>query len=238
MKNVSNQYYDHAWEMWDDMKTYGPASRHVRRIIINWIKDLELSTVLDAGCGAGTLISALMAKFPDAKYTGTDISRAGVEKAQEKVPSAEFIILNLEKYHLSSTFDLVLCIDVLEHIEDDIQAIQNLRKMTGKYLLVVVPTGPLFEKEKINVGHVHGYKVGEVVQKLEQTGFFIRRKISWGFPFYNIYRRLVMNLPTTSVSGKYTLMKKMASALLYILLFFNLPFWGERLFILCENKNV
>ena len=237
MENLSEKYYDEAWGQWDDMKSFGPASRHVRRIIMRMIQGLEFSTVLDAGCGVGTLIAALMQRYPQVQYTGTDISREGIERGKQKVGSANFQVLNLEKESLKKTFDLVLCIDVIEHIENDVKAIQQLKQMTKKHLLLVVPTGPLFEQERISVGHVHGFSVKEVEEKLQHAGFSITKKISWGFPFYNLYRRLVMRLPASTVSGKYGFKKRVISEAIYLLLFFNLPVGGERLFVLCETNN-
>jgi len=51
------QSYDLAWQdRWDDMKRYGPYSRHVRRFIHKFIREIEFETVLDAGCGQGELL--------------------------------------------------------------------------------------------------------------------------------------------------------------------------------------
>jgi trans-aconitate methyltransferase len=236
-KNVTGKdYYEHAWSQWDDMKSFGPGSRHVRRLIFKMLRGIQFSSYLDAGCGAGTLLWDIHKRYPSVDISGVEYADSGVEIAKQKNPNAKVYQLDLEKDALPETFDLVTCVDVLEHILDDISAIRNLRKMTAKYLLVVVPTGPLFEQERINVGHVHGYSRQEVNHKLEDVGFTLLRRMAWGFPFYNLYRRLVMNLPVESLSGKFDLKKRLISLLTYWLLFFNLPFWGDRYFVLCEVK--
>ena len=45
------QFYENAWGQWDDMKSFGPSSRHVRRLTLKMIKGLRFDTYLDAGCG-------------------------------------------------------------------------------------------------------------------------------------------------------------------------------------------
>jgi 2-polyprenyl-3-methyl-5-hydroxy-6-metoxy-1,4-benzoquinol methylase len=152
----NKQYYENAWQQWEDMKIYGPSSRHVRRLTQKIIKPLQFNSVLDAGCGAGTLLEDISDHYPHVQLNGAEFAESGVELARKRNPDAHIYHLDLEKQALKKKFDLVTCIDVLEHIPDDRQAISNLRKMTNKYLLLVVPTGPLFEQERVNVGHVHG----------------------------------------------------------------------------------
>jgi len=129
----------------------------------------------------------------------------------------------------------VTCIDVLEHIQDDVKALQNMYVMTGKYFLLIVPTGPLFHQEAQNVGHVHGFSKTEINRKLEQVGFKIIKKIAWGFPLYIIYRRVIMNFPQQKLRKETGFLKRLFSSILYFLLFFNLPVWGNRYFVLCEK---
>lgn len=218
------------------MKSFGPSSRHVRRLVFSMLRGIQFSSYLDAGCGAGTLLQEIQKKYPQVDVSGAEFSKRGVDIAEQKNPHAKIYQLDLEKEALSQTFDLITCVDVLEHINDDISAINNLRKMAKKYLLLVVPTGPLFEQERIKVGHVHGYSREEVNGKLEKAGFSVIHKMAWGFPIYNLYRRLVMNLPVESVSGKFDIKKRLIANLTYWLLFLNFPFGGDRYFVMCEIK--
>jgi len=225
--------YQKGWAIWDDMKTYGPVSRHVRRLIFKLLKDIPFASALDVGCGVGTLLAEIKTRHPDTRLAGIEYVESGLQVARERLPEAEFKILDLSKGHLAEKFELVLCIDVLEHIEDDLAAMRNLAAMTGKYLLVVVPLGPLFEVEKVRVGHVHGYSLKEFDGKLNQAGFKVIRAIQWGFPVYNAYRRLLHHLPDEATTGKYGAGKRFVSSLLYTLFYLSLPFGGERYFALC-----
>jgi trans-aconitate methyltransferase len=234
MTDFSQNDYQQGWAQWDDMKTYGPASRHVRRLIFKLIRKHSFASVLDVGCGVGTLLAEIKKEYPHIQLAGTEYADSGLEITRQRLPDARLHILDLSQDHIFEQFDLVTCIDVLEHIPDDLAAMRNLHAMARNYLLVVVPLGPLFEVERVRVGHVHGYTRKEFETKLQQSGFQIIRAIQWGFPIYNLYRRLLHKLPETATTGKYGPGKQLGSLLLYNLLFISLPFWGERYFALCK----
>lgn len=235
MTNFNDQQlYETAWGIWDDMKEYGPASKHVRRLIFTLLSRISFASVLDVGCGVGNLLSEIHIKYPGVILNGTEYAQSGLEVAKKRISDGKFQLLDLSKESLPNQFDLVTCIDVLEHIPEDISALTNLRAMTRKYLLVVVPLGPLFEAERTRVGHVHGYSRRGFEEKLNQSHFKVIKSIQWGFPFYNIYRRILHHLPESTVNGSYSLGKRVVSKLVYFFLFINLPIWGERYFALCE----
>jgi len=231
---IDKQFYENAWGQWDDMKSFGPSSRHVRRLTFKMLKGLEFKTCLDAGCGVGTLLQDIHNHYPVVELNGAEYADSGVAIARQKNPNANIYQLDLAKQALPQKFDLVTCVDVLEHIVEDQNAMNHLHEMTSHYLLVVVPTGPLFEQERLSVGHVHGYSQSEVKTKLEKAGYKILKDMGWGFPFYTLYRRLVMNMPEETVSGNFDWKKRIISEILYLLLFINLPFGGERYYVLCS----
>jgi trans-aconitate methyltransferase len=235
MTNTTDQpLYESGWGEWEDMKEYGPASRHIRRLIFQLLSKAAFSSILDVGCGVGNLLNEIHKKYPGIILNGTEYAQSGLEVAKKRIPDGKFQLLDLSKECLPNLYDLVTCIDVLEHIPEDTTALQNLRSMTHKYMLVVVPLGPLFEIEKTRVGHVHGYSCREFENKLRQSHFKVIKSIQWGFPFYNIYRRILHHLPESTVNGSYGLGKRIISKLIYFFLYINLPIWGERYFALCE----
>lgn len=232
-----HSFYDTGWVGWYDMKEYGPASKHVRRIVFDLMKEVKFDSVLDAGCGVATLLNDVSRAYPYAQLFGLEYSADAVETAKKRLPQGSFWQVDLSKESAPAQADLVTCIDVLEHIDDDLSAMRNLAKMTKKYALIVVPIGPLFEAERVRVGHVHGYSKAEFDGKLLATGFKIKKRIAWGFPVYSLYRRLLHVLPESVTTSKFTPFKKFTSYLLYLALFLSLPFWGDRYFLLCEKVN-
>jgi len=231
----SPEFYNEGWTRWDDMKIYGPTARHTRRFVLSLLKGLEINSVLDVGCGTGLLLRQILEKYPNIQVTGSEYSAQGLEIAKKRLPKAEFHAIDLSKENLGREFDLVTCIDVLEHIEDDRAALKNLLAMTGKYMVLSVPLGRLIEVERERVGHVHGYSRLEVRRKVQEAGFEILKEIQWGFPFYNLHRRLVNRLPEQATMGSYTQRKKWSAILLYRLFFLNISPGGERYYVLCST---
>ena len=232
-----HSFYDSGWPEWYDMKEYGPASKHVRRIIFQLLSSIEFNSVMDAGCGVATLLDDISRSYPQAELYGCEYSGDAVEIAKKRMPKGHFWQIDLSKDAAPAQVDLVTCIDVLEHIDDDLTAMRNLAKMTRKYVLIVVPIGPLFEAERVRVGHVHGYSQAEFDGKLLASGLKIKKRILWGFPMYSLYRRLLHLLPEKTVTGKFSPFKKFTSYVLYLVLYLSLPFWGDRYFLVCEKVN-
>jgi SAM-dependent methyltransferase len=228
--------YDAGWdERWDDMKKYGPMSRHVRRIIRKLIGPLSFRTVCDVGCGQGSLLRELMTEHPGIEPYGTDISAAAVELARRKVPQGAFDILDLEQDYSGPAFDLVICSEVLEHIEDDVTAIRNLRKMTAGYIVVTTVQGRMRSFEAGEVGHVRNYAYGELAQKLENGGFEVMRSVDWGFPFYSpLYRNALELTGSKGTTGEFGRGRRLVATALYYLFHLNLPVWGDEIFVLAR----
>lgn len=230
----SEKFYDQGWPVWDDMKLYGPTARHTRRLIFKLLKTLSFNSVLDAGCGTGVLLKKIHEKYPYVELTGSEYSPQGLDFAAERLPDATFNTLNLETAKFDRQFDLVTCIDVLEHIENDRAALNNLLAMTSKYLVLSVPLGPLFKEEVDRMGHVHGYSRAEVDEKICTAGFEIMKAIQWGFPFYNIHRRFANRMTKQATTGQYSYFKKLVSSVLFVIFYLNIASGGERYYVLCR----
>jgi 2-polyprenyl-3-methyl-5-hydroxy-6-metoxy-1,4-benzoquinol methylase len=90
MANVidNRQIYDANWQSWLDMKVHGPASRWLRSLIrsqINAIPHPErIRSILDVGCGEGTITYSLAKWLPGAKTVGVDFSETGIRCAESR----------------------------------------------------------------------------------------------------------------------------------------------------------
>ena len=218
--------YDLGWETrWDDMRRYGPTARHLREIVRALAGDLEYQTVLDVGCGQGTLLSELASLNPKARCHGADFSPAGLEMARRRMPGMTFFQLDLEKGRLDQRFDLVVCTDVVEHIADDTAAFQHLAEMTGGHLIISTMQGRMRAFET-SVGHYRNYRYGEVQAKLEAAGLEVVRVVQWGFPFFSpLHRNLLELLDARGTEGEFGLLRRFIAEALYQL--FRLNSWNR-----------
>lgn len=235
METIATVTYDQGWQsQWDDMKKYGPFSRHLRRIIKQIIRPLEFQSVLDIGCGQGSLLQELQIEFPGIIPYGIDISGSAVELARGRVSGGWFRVMDITKESLGEKCDLVVCSEVLEHISDDVTVLQNLRKMTRKYLLISAPQGRMrgFEKQ---YGHVRNYAHGELVKKIEKQGFMILSVLEWGFPFYSpLYREFLQATGSKGTTGEFGSVRKLISQVIYYIFLLNSSRRGDEIFVLAQ----
>jgi len=142
-------------------------------------------TVLDAGCGSGVFTFELAKRHPEAKILGVDsdprlIARANEIAARAGLGNCQFEEGDVTKLGFDDAFDLVLSVDNLEHVPDDVGAMQTLLHALrpGGQLVVHVPGYErrwLLFGRRINFdvpGHVRpGYKADDLVSKLTGAGF-------------------------------------------------------------------
>ena len=110
-----DQYVDHQ-------SNIGISTRH--RVIFKNFKRLGVKpdhTILEVGCGIGTVSSLLMSAIPSGNFTGVDISPGSIETAKKLFgkPNAEFLVDDMSDFKSNKLFDFVVFPDVLEHIPVD-----------------------------------------------------------------------------------------------------------------------
>ncbi|HRJ56949.1 MAG TPA: class I SAM-dependent methyltransferase [Anaerolineales bacterium] len=237
---MSSFDYEGIWNgVWGDMQKYGPVHRHHRRIFLQMFKDIsedEIQSVADIGCGEGSNLAFIKTRFPKAKLHGFDVSQTALESAQKRIVDAKFSILDIQTETPSEVFDLVFCSDVVEHLKNDTAAIQNIRKITGKYALIATIQGRM-RRNEMSIGHIRNYNYGELKQKVEEAGFEVLQVIEWGFPLYSpLFRDIIGMFPSSEQYsyGKYNAFKIFISHILYHLFMFNREDKGDVIFILAR----
>jgi len=130
--------------------------------------------ILDVGCGTGATLSVL-SKFGNAQ--GVDVSEEAVRFCAERNIAAELHPVE----HLPSqdgAFDVIAALDVLEHTDDDIVALRELRRVCdeGALLLITVPAyGFLWSEHDEALQHRRRYTAHELRNKLTTAGFVVER---------------------------------------------------------------
>jgi SAM-dependent methyltransferase len=129
-----------------ELQTHRVEDRHWwyrgrRRVLERTIAHLGLpprARVLDAGCGSGRNMVDL-ARW--GTVTGVELSAAAAEAARGRHVGEVVEGSVLEMPFAPASFDLVVCLDVIEHLQDDRAALRELRRVLapGGALLVTVP---------------------------------------------------------------------------------------------------
>jgi SAM-dependent methyltransferase len=132
------------------------------------------ATLLDAGCGSGRTLDEL-ARLGTA--VGTELSPLGVEAARSRgyqVTEAPVEAIPQE----DESFDLVTCLDVIEHTDDDVAALTELHRVTrtGGRLIVTVPAHPrLWSRHDEVNGHRRRYSSRSLRTAAVTAGWRIER---------------------------------------------------------------
>ena len=112
---------------------------HVRREI-ECLLPKSASRILDVGAGAGATLSWLKSLYPNAETTGTEINPA---LEAELVRNADVTIIGSIDDCLPQlkTYDLILLLDVLEHLPDSLGTLKEVSKLLepGGHVIVSVP---------------------------------------------------------------------------------------------------
>lgn len=144
--------------------------------------NIQPQTICEVGCGAGEILVQLSELLPDStQFTGYEISPQAVELAQSRVrDNISFYLADLLE-EPTAPFDLVLCIDVIEHVEDYYGFIRKLRTK-GTYKIFHIPldlsaramfsTKHLLER-RASVGHIHYYTPETALAALRDTGYTV-----------------------------------------------------------------
>jgi trans-aconitate methyltransferase len=226
--------YDAIWaEKWGDLQRYGPVSRHHRRIMASMARGLPVSTLLDVGCGEGSLLAFLAARLGVRAAAGIDVSQEAIAKARETYPAASYVIGDLTPSTFAERFDLVTCADVVEHVEDDVGLLRTVATASRRWVLVATIQGRMRPSER-EIGHVRNYARGELADKMRSAGIEPVRTVEWGFPFYSpLFRSAAEARPAQSVSfGRYGIRRRLLCHSLYSLFLLNSSSRGDRVYVL------
>lgn len=229
--------YERLWRTaWGDMQARGPVHRHLREQLMATVDALKVRSILEVGCGSGDNLAALAAT---GKYelAGGDIAQGALDFAKQRVPQARLVLLDIEKEALPEQFNLVMSLQVVEHIFDDMAALHNIARMAESYVLISTMQGNMRPSE-ISIGHVRNYSALELRRKLEAVGLEVMNIWGWGYPFYSpLYRTLAEWLPGGPPMGPMGNWQRMVARALYQLYRFNRPGRGDVLYALARTKK-
>lgn len=154
------------------------------RQILKILKDnnLEVIRICEIGCGAGEILNQLHMNLPEnVQLSGYEISRQAYQMARTR--EKQRLRYFLEDFFTRDTppFDLVLSIDVFEHVDDYLGFLRKL-KDRGTYKIFHIPLdlslqSVLRRKNLVNrrkiIGHLHYFTKETALETLKYTGYHI-----------------------------------------------------------------
>lgn len=145
-------------------------------------------TVLDIGCGVGDNLKLVYRE--NLIFKGLEYSANSLARARRALPSDVELQQGsaVDMPFQSSSSDLMMCIEVLEHIPDQYQALREMHRVLKPegVLVLSVPYRRWFPCYYTFMGHIRHYTRGDLQQLLTGSGFTV---IEW-LPNYPRWHRL------------------------------------------------
>jgi len=177
-------------------------SWHIQRELRKWIAERSdagkpVSAVYDAGAGFGQYTYWLSGLVPKARITAIDVKDEQVADCNtffQRIgrPQVKFEVGDVTRYQQANSFDLVVCVDVMEHIVEDEAALRcySTSLKEGGMLIISTPSdqggsdvheegdGSFIEE------HVRdGYNIDDIRAKCLRNGFSkVEARYSYGAP--------------------------------------------------------
>lgn len=155
------------------------------RRLLECVKLANPDTVLDAGCGEGFTMSLLSEYGTTTTITGIDFSDDAIALAKKTAPTLQIKKASIYSIPYSdASVDLVICSEVLEHLENPDKAIAEIMRVSKKYVIVSVPNEPYFQLANFLRGkylrslgnhpeHINHWSSHSIVSKLKRAGLTI-----------------------------------------------------------------
>lgn len=225
---INEAIYDEFWKACPDFSRYNPGVLHRRRAILKRLRAFPFKSLLDVGCGDGELIVWLRENLdPGIEFSGVDLSSETIDGNRIRYPELGFDVLNIQEQHLDRTFDVIVCTEVIEHLDDQQGALGHLLAMLspGGHLILTCPAGKVHATER-HFGHVSHPTAARLKEMSDALGFEIISLENWGFPVYTGIKYLMNVRPEWTLKtfgqGRYTARARLISKVVYLLNFLNL----------------
>jgi malonyl-CoA O-methyltransferase len=93
------------------------------------------ATILELGCGTGTLTAHLRARFPDARIVAIDFAPAMAERTRALVPDAEVRVADIERLELAERFELTVSSATIQWLAEPARTLATLVGASDRVLL-------------------------------------------------------------------------------------------------------
>ena len=142
---------------------------------------IQANTIAEIGCGAGAILEelAMTEGFADVRFEGYDISPQAIEIAStRKNKRISFLQADILTQEGHTDFDVLLAIDVFEHIPDYIGFLEACREK-ARYKVFHIPLDlhvssvlrNTFMEGRYSIGHLHYFTADSAIATLHDAGY-------------------------------------------------------------------
>jgi len=183
-----------AWHIQRELKRW---VKEVREVSLPSARDDKEVRIYDAGAGFGQYTYWLSSQLPQARITAIDVKDEQVADCNaffQRIgrPQVQFEVGDVTKFQQPDTFDLVVCVDVMEHILEDEAALRcySTSLKAGGMLIISTPSdqggSDVHEEGEGSFIEEHvrdGYNIDDIRAKCLRNGFSkVEARYSYGAP--------------------------------------------------------
>lgn len=133
-------------EYWDkryfELQHNEPAIRSVSNFFeYGFVPKNKDISILEIGCGCATHYPYIHEKYPNAKFTGLDISKYACVFNKAHYKFADFIELNVDKQDIPGKYDYIISAHTFEHLDNPVNVINKCISICKDKVIIVVPYG-------------------------------------------------------------------------------------------------
>lgn len=192
--------------------------------ILRMLNAESVQTICEVGCGAGEILHQLHDQMPATRrLVGYEIAKAPLEMAADRA-SDRLSFKLIDATDDQELFDLMLIVDVIEHVPDPIAFLSNLRFKSQRTILhipldlsvqSILRPGKLMSLRE-QVGHIHYFTPETAIATVQEAGYTIREHTltrSFDLPSKSIKaamaripRRLLSEAATVRLLGGYSIL--------------------------------
>lgn len=130
-------------------RTLNPISK---KLVANFFSSIEqlysqinVETILDIGCGEGFVLKSLELQVNNLNCFAIDIDPNEVADAKKNIPFCTVSAGSAYQIPFENDFaDLIICSEVLEHLETPEVALSEIHRVSNKYAILTVPNEPIW----------------------------------------------------------------------------------------------
>lgn len=165
-------------------------------VLLAEIKKINPKSVLDAGCGEGITLNKIKEAKIGSQLSGFDFSDKAIQIGKKLFPK-----LNLKQGDIykidapDNSYDVVICSEVLEHLEKPEDALKELVRVSKKYVILSVPQEPLFMIGNL----IRGKNVKRLGNDIEHIQHWSNRKFVQFVSKYMDVKSNITPLPWTLI---------------------------------------
>lgn len=135
------QFYENFASSWEENMNMDETNKRIKVVFDQLLEGVELKgkRFLEVGHGLGYFSKEAAAR--GAKVTGIDLGKNLAKISQKRVPKGKFLVASADNLPFKDeTFDIVLCTEVMEHMDDPVKALDEIYRVTKEGGKVIITT--------------------------------------------------------------------------------------------------